>query len=249
MKKFLISLLAIVMVLTSSACSGLLPADDTSSSTSSSVFEESVEESSSNMDSSMEENNSSENSSDEERSSEEISSENSSVEESSSEESSMEESSVEESSSEESSSEDAVQTVIITFKQKDQPDIEREIEQGGTLTDVPTPAPKTGYKVEWEACNFTNVTQGFVVNAVETAKEYTVILDVNGGVLGGQKQFTVTYGINYSLPQPENEERSFSSWQYEGKNVALSGVWSIDDEDGVVNLTAKWGSRFWTKNY
>lgn len=223
MKKFFISLFAIVMVLTSSACSGLLPADDTSSSTSSSVFEESVEESSSNMDSSMEENNSSE-------------------------ESSMEESS-DESSSEESSSEDAVQTVIITFKQKDQPDIVREIEQGGTLTDIPTPAPKTGYKVEWEACNFANVTQGFVVNAVETAKEYTVILDVNGGVLGGQKQFTVTYGKTYSLPQPENEERSFSSWQYEGKNVALSGVWSIDDEDGVVNLTAKWGSRFWTKNY
>ena len=222
MKKFFISLFAIVMVLTSSACSGLLPADDTSSSTSSSVFEESVEESSSNMDSSMEENNSSE-------------------------ESSMEESS-DESSSEESSSEDAVQTVIITFKQKDQPDIVREIEQGGTLTDIPTPAPKTGYKVEWEACNFANVTQGFVVNAVETAKEYTIILDANGGILG-QTQFTIIYGKTYSLPQPENEERSFSSWQYEGKNVALSGVWSIDDEDGVVNLTAKWGSRFWTKNY
>lgn len=232
MKKFFISLFAIVMVLTSSACSGLLPADDTSSSASSSVFEESVEESSSNMDGSMEENNSSENSSDE----------------SSSEESSMEESSVEESSSEESSSEDAVQTVIITFKQKDQPDIVREIEQGGTLTDIPTPAPKTGYKVEWEACNFANVTQGFVVNAVETAKEYTIILDANGGILG-QTQFTIIYGKTYSLPQPENEERSFSSWQYEGKNVALSGVWSIDDEDGVVNLTAKWGSRFWTKNY
>ena len=212
MKKFFISLFAIVMVLTSSACSGLLPADDTSSSTSSSVFEESVEESSSNMDSSMEE------------------------------------SSVEESSSEESSSEDAVQTVIITFKQKDQPDIVREIEQGSTLTDIPTPAPKTGYKVEWEACNFANVTQGFVVNAVETAKEYTIILDANGGILG-QTQFTIIYGKTYSLPQPENEERSFSSWQYEGKNVALSGVWSIDDEDGVVNLTAKWGSRFWTKNY
>ena len=208
MKKFFISLFAIVMVLTSSACSGLLPADDTSNSTSSSVFEESVEESSSNMDSSMEENN----------------------------------------SSEESSSEDAVQTVIITFKQKDQPDIVREIEQGGTLTDIPTPAPKTGYKVEWEACNFANVTQGFVVNAVETAKEYTIILDANGGILG-QTQFTIIYGKTYSLPQPENEERSFSSWQYEGKNVALSGVWSIDDEDGVVNLTAKWGSRFWSKNY
>ena len=217
MKKFFISLFAIVMVLTSSACSGLLPADDTSSSTSSSVFEESLEESSSNMDSSMEENNSSENSSDE-------------------------------SSSEESSSEDAVQTVIITFKQKDQPDIVREIKQGGTLTDIPTPAPKTGYKVEWEACNFANVTQGFVVNAVETAKEYTIILDANGGILG-QTQFTIIYGKTYSLPQPKNEERSFSSWQYEGKNVALSGVWSIDDEDGVVNLTAKWGSRFWSKNY
>ena len=168
-----------------------------------------------------------------------------SVEESSS---NMDSSMEENNSSEESSSEDAVQTVIITFKQKDQPDIVREIEQGGTLTDIPTPAPKTGYKVEWEACNFANVTQGFVVNAVETAKEYTVILDANGGILG-QTQFTIIYGKTYSLPQPENEERSFSSWQYEGKNVALSGVWSIDDEDGVVNLTAKWGSRFWTKNY
>ena len=168
-----------------------------------------------------------------------------SVEESSS---NMDSSMEENNSSEESSSEDAVQTVIITFKQKDQPDIVREIEQGGTLTDIPTPAPKTGYKVEWEACNFANVTQGFVVNAVETAKEYTIILDANGGILG-QTQFTIIYGKTYSLPQPENEERSFSSWQYEGKNVALSGVWSIDDEDGVVNLTAKWGSRFWTKNY
>lgn len=168
-----------------------------------------------------------------------------SVEESSS---NMDSSMEENNSSEESSSEDAVQTVIITFKQKDQPDIVREIEQGGTLTDIPTPAPKTGYKVEWEACNFANVTQGFVVNAVETAKEYTIILDANGGILG-QTQFTIIYGKTYSLPQPENEERSFSSWQYEGKNIALSGVWSIDDEDGVVNLTAKWGSRFWTKNY
>lgn len=168
-----------------------------------------------------------------------------SVEESSS---NMDSSMEENNSSEESSSEDAVQTVIITFKQKDQPDIVREIEQGGTLMDIPTPAPKTGYKVEWEACNFSNVTQGFVVNAVETAKEYTIILDANGGILG-QTQFTIIYGKTYSLPQPENEERSFSSWQYEGKNVALSGVWSIDDEDGVVNLTAKWGSRFWTKNY
>ena len=52
-----------------------------------------------------------------------------------------------------SNEENIAQTVIITFKQNNQPDIQREIEKGGTLTDIPMPAPKTGYNVEWENHN------------------------------------------------------------------------------------------------
>ena len=135
----------------------------------------------------------------------------------------------------ENSSDNETQYVTVTFKQEGKMDVVKTLEKGG-------------YTVVWNKNEFTNVTENITVMAIETAKTYMIILNANGGNVS-QTTFTVTYGQAYEFEKPIHKENAFISWEYNGKKVALSGVWDIDIESGEGELLAEWGDSIWSKNY
>ena len=147
-----------------------------------------------------------------------------------------------------SSEETEIQWVNVTFKQSGQVDIVKRLKKGDILTDIPTPMPKTGYMVEWESIDFTNITVDVTVNAIETAKTYTLVFDANGGSLT-QTTIMVTYGQTYNLMTPVHNTKLFVGWKYNDTNVSLSGTWDIDADTAEVILTAEWLNGGWTGNY
>ena len=140
------------------------------------------------------------------------------------------------------------QWVKVTFQQSGQVDIVKTLKKGETLTDIPTPASKTGYTVAWEPIDFTNITADVTVNAIETAKTYKLVFDANGGSLT-QTTITVTYGQAYNLMTPAHDTKLFAGWMYNGTDVSLIGTWEIDADTAEVVLTAKWLNGGWTGNY
>ena len=183
-----------------------------------------------------------------------VSSESVSMEEESSEVVSNEETSSEEeesSSSESESSEEGGSTeekvyVTITFKQAGQTDVVKTVEQGKALTDIPTPAAKTGYKIVWDTTDFANVTENMTVNAVETAKTCTIVFDTKDENIP-QASITVTYGEAYELPTISHEDKTFKGWRYDGNMQANNGVWEMDVE-GDLTFSAVWEAH-WTGSY
>lgn len=149
---------------------------------------------------------------------------------------------------EDDSSEESIQQVKVTFKQDGQTDIVKTLKKGETLTDIPTPISKMGYMVEWNAVDFANITEDMTVYAVETAKTYTVVLNVNGGSVM-QTTITVTYGQAYKLMIPTKENKVFDGWFYNGIHISLSGIWEIDTDEAEVTLIAEWSNGGWTGNY
>ena len=137
-----------------------------------------------------------------------------------------------------SDSEQEVKTFTITFKQNDQVDIVKTVEEGKDLTDIPTPAAKTGYTVTWDTAAeaLKNVTKNLTVNAVETPKTYTVTYDANGGTMA-VSSFQATYDSSFTLATPTREGYIFTGWTYNGNAVAAS-KWKIDAENIV--LVANW---------
>ena len=146
------------------------------------------------------------------------------------------------------SGEEETQLVKVTFKQNGQADIVKTLKKGEALTDIPTPASKTGYTVAWEPIDFTSITADVTVNAIETAKTYTLVFDANGGSLT-ETTITVTYGQTYSLITPVYDTKLFIGWMYNGTNVSLSGTWEIDADGTELVLTAEWLNGGWTGNY
>ncbi len=126
-------------------------------------------------------------------------------------------------------------TYTVTFIQGSQR-IEKTVEEGEALTDIPTPKPKTGYNVSWEEVDLSNVTQDIEVNVVEVPKTYTITYDPNGGTVDPKTQ-QVTYDQEYTLHTPEYNGFRFVCWMYENGAVT-SEFWKIDAEN--ITLKAKW---------
>ncbi len=171
-----------------------------------------------------------------------------SSEDGTSDDSSSEDDASSENSPSDSSEETETQWVKVTFQQNGQVDIVKTIKKGETLTDIPMPALKTGYIIEWESVDFTNITADMTVNAIETAKTYTLVFDANGGSLT-QTTITVTYGQAYNLMTPTHDTKLFVGWMYNDTNVSSIGTWEIDADTAEVVLTAQWINGGWTGNY
>lgn len=138
------------------------------------------------------------------------------------------------------------ETVTVTFRQNGKDDVVVTLAKGGAVSVVPMPAEKTGYVVRWDRTDFSVITESIVVNAVETAKVYTVTLNANGGSIN-EKTLTLTYGQAYELPAPMHTENIFEGWTYAGASVAPQGVWEIDGDNVV--LMAEWNECLWSGNY
>lgn len=137
------------------------------------------------------------------------------------------------------SSNPALDVVTVTFKQAGKEDVIKTVERGSALIDVPTPAKKTGYTVNWNITDFSNIQTDITVLAEEVPKIYTVTLNANGGTLS-QTTFTITYGQAYTLAKPTHDYDDFLAWTYNGQVIGISGVWNIDEDDNTILLIANW---------
>lgn len=145
-----------------------------------------------------------------------------------------------------SSSDGEKEEITVIFRQNGEEDIVVTVTVGESLTDIPTPTEKAGYYVVWDRTDFSNLAEDIMVNAIQTAKTYTVTLYSNGGVIT-QESITVTYGQDYALPAPIHSEHIFEYWTYAGEKVDAQGIWEIDAED--IRLTAQWNECHWSDNY
>ena len=126
-------------------------------------------------------------------------------------------------------------TYTITFKQDGKLDIVKEVKEGESLTDIPTPATKIGYTVVWENKDLTNIQENITVNAVETPNKYTVTYDTDGGA--AIEALQVTFDGDYVLPVPVKEGFTFTGWTYQGNGITSSGKWAIASN---VTVKATW---------
>ena len=143
---------------------------------------------------------------------------------------------------------------VITFVQADNKTVVKEVSQGGTLTDIPTPTAKTGYTVDTDnwytdstcetVATFENITTSIRVYAKATPKEYNVTYDANGGTVS-TTSMTATYDAEYTLETPTGAETylkfEYWYWTKEGEEtpivMPMTGVWTTDSN---VALVAKW---------
>lgn len=125
----------------------------------------------------------------------------------------------------------------VVFKQEGQDDIVRQVEEGKSLTDIPTPTQKTGYTTKWSIEDFSNVSENLTVTAVAKANEYTITYDAGEGVAEMATQ-TVTYDtVPGEFATATRENYTLACWTYEGKAVLASDVWKIAAD---VTLVATW---------
>ena len=122
----------------------------------------------------------------------------------------------------------------ITFQQTGETDIVKIVENGGDLTDIPTPKVKVGYSVVWDVTDFTDITENIVVTAIETANTYTITYDAGEGTVTPTTQ-DVVYDSTPTLAIPMLDGYTFTGWTYNG--IAVSGKWTIADN---VTLVAGW---------
>ena len=135
------------------------------------------------------------------------------------------------------SSEKEEKTYTVTFVQDGKTVKEIEVKEGGSVAeaDIPELATKTGYAVEWEKVDLSNITADLEVKAVETANTYTITFDMNGG--DAIDPLTVTFDSNVTLPKPTRDGYKFNYWlDAEGK-IVDSGKWTIADN---ITLKADW---------
>lgn len=143
------------------------------------------------------------------------------------------------SSSSISSSEQEEKVYKVTFVQDGVAVKVVEVKEGKAVeeADIPTVSPKTGYTVEWESVDLSNIKADTVVNAVSKANTYTITYDANGGSGVPSAPQKVTYDSNVTFAKPnEREGYTFLGWEKDG--VILSeGKWTYAEN---VTLVARW---------
>ncbi len=143
-----------------------------------------------------------------------------------------------------------VNVYTVVFRQNGYADkVFENIEEGSAFTDIPHPINKTGYNVVWDQSKLTElngITGNVIIEAVETAKTFTVTLNANGGTVS-QSTVSVTFDEEYDLPVPTHEDSLFDGWTYDGHAVPRSGTWNIDGAD--IELTATWDESEWTERH
>lgn len=103
---------------------------------------------------------------------------------------------------------------------------------------VPQVPAKTGYTGAWEEYSLT--TGNVTVNAVYTAKQYSVTLDYNGATIGNaQTTVTVTYNQPVgALPEPTRKNYDFVGWYWGNAQITADTVWK-DNVEGA-DFVASW---------
>ncbi len=130
----------------------------------------------------------------------------------------------------------------VVFVQRGQASQSVTVVKGGALAanQIPELLPVTGYTVAWNRSDFNNITENIVVEAIFTAKKYTVNLNANGGALANTS-VEVEYDAPYSLGIPTKTGYKFDGWKGESVVASEGDKWNIDDLN--LTLTAQWTAR------
>ncbi len=145
----------------------------------------------------------------------------------------------------------------ITFAQKGEKNIVKQVKKGETLTDIPTPKAVEGYDVAWDRTDFTDIKQNITVMAVLTAKQYVISYDLGelandkGVIIESNKQ-QVTYNKAYTLYQPSCSGYSFLGWVLDKQQPNIYFTDGIYTKTQGITLTAMWvkvTDHEWTNNY
>lgn len=130
------------------------------------------------------------------------------------------------------------QTVTVSFVVDDSVLTTKTITSGSNVADVPTVPEKTGYVGTWSVSDLTNITTDTTVNAVYTAKTYTLTFDYDGAdgdnTLGSK---TVTYNQEIGeLPEPTKTNYNFVKWIDGTTEIEYtsSTVWDIDADGTII---------------
>jgi hypothetical protein len=142
--------------------------------------------------------------------------------------------------------------ITVKFVQNGQETIVKELEKGGTLTDIPTPKAKSGYTIVWDKTAFFNLQEGLTVTAVETPNTYVITYELNNrsATIEAATQ-TVTYDTEVVLftPQSNSEKIAFKGWIEQKSGTAFkSGVYKTAEN---ITLVAEWeilGGGEWSDN-
>ncbi len=131
---------------------------------------------------------------------------------------------------------------VVVFVQRGQASESVTVAKGGSLAEsrIPDLVPVVGYTVAWDRNDFTNITENIVVEAIFTAKAYTVSLNANGGTLTNTTA-QVEYDAPYSLEIPTKEGYKFDGWKGETLLASTGDRWNIDDSN--LTLTAQWTAK------
>lgn len=130
----------------------------------------------------------------------------------------------------------------VTFKQKGQADVTREITVGNALVNIPTPVEKTGYTLSWDRNDFSSITEDIIVYAIEQANEYTVTFDLYsewGTVDFDMQSITLVFDGEYELAEPSLYGFLFKGWKIEetGANFPQNGRYAVAED---ITLVPTW---------
>lgn len=128
----------------------------------------------------------------------------------------------------------------ITFIQEDGSSVDRIVENGDVLTDIPAINPIDGYNLSWSVTDFSTITENTSVTIVKEAKTYAVTYALdNGESVDGATSDSVVYGSPYQLKTPTKQGYNFVCWKLEdGTAITASGASWLYAQD--VTLTAEW---------
>ena len=127
----------------------------------------------------------------------------------------------------------------VTFVQDGYEPIIVEVLDGETFDGalIPETQAKVGYTVVWEEKIPSQITENIVICAVATPNTYTITYDAGEGNVDTQMQSVVYDSAPETFAVPTREGYKFKGWEYEGKVLSASDVWTIAKD---VTLTAKW---------
>ena len=131
----------------------------------------------------------------------------------------------------------------ITFIQEGQKNIVYEVENGGSLTDLPNPADIPGYEVSWSITDFSNITEDLTVTIMRQPKIFEItylmgILEGNNGVIIKSLTQSVEYNSAYVTYAPTCEGYEFLGWKMnEEDELITSGTYLYTEN---ITLIAEW---------
>ena len=138
---------------------------------------------------------------------------------------------------------DARPAYKVTFQDGSQSKVV-DVKKGESVADedIPEFVGKTGYTVDWDKKDYTNIQGDMTVTAVYNPIIYTVTYNADGFEIDG-KTVQLTYdaacsALDMSLTKAEAD---FLGWTYNGVNYTNASTWNVADENVV--LEAAWAPK------